>query len=136
MNEGNVQEVAADVLATAVQKAIELERERSDRELTVAVATTKREAKTEHRMDGLETRVGVLEGYIRKVGDSLESLKDHIIKRDEAQDRRNIEEDTKAREHWKNKGQALSRRQIYIGYASVFAVVAAPLVADAIKAFA
>lgn len=121
-------ELAADVLAVAVEKALKLERERSDRETVEAISTTRREADVDHRLDGHEARLTAINSSIYKTGQSLDSLKDSVDTFHDSQNKRNEKWDDEQARHWQKSGVALSKRQLYSGYAAVFAMLTATLV--------
>jgi septal ring factor EnvC (AmiA/AmiB activator) len=133
---GNTKDIAADVLAAAVEKAVKLERERSDRETKIAVETAKQDAKFEHQLDGHEARLNAVNGSIAKTGRALDSLKDHILKRDEAQDKLNTENATREKVHWQQAGQAYSKKLVYSGFGAMIVMLLVPFVTEMVHLIA
>jgi septal ring factor EnvC (AmiA/AmiB activator) len=128
-----VPEVAADVLATAVEKAIKIERERSDRETELAVEKAKREAEVDHRIDGHEERLNVVNGSIAKTGAAMSALKASVDDFHDKQDKRNEKWDTEQAVHWRRSGQAFSKRQMLAAYLTIVAMVGAPAFSEIAK---
>lgn len=140
------QEIAADVLLLAEQKAERLteqrfetaqqiERERAERAQRVAVEQATFIAETKHDLSDHASQLKTLNGNIKRSADGLESLKDHMTKRDKIIDERDVEYKVEAKEHWKSKGQAFSKRQMLVGYLSVAAMLLATLVPIVVHAF-
>jgi hypothetical protein len=127
-------ELAADVLATAVDKAVKLERERSDRETALAVKAATEKADMNHRLDGHEDRLNAVNSTIAKTGAALTALKDCMDTFHDKQEKRNEKWDTEQAIHWKKAGQAFSKRQVVIAWLAVMATAGSPVIAEAVKA--
>jgi hypothetical protein len=128
-----VPEVAADVLATAVEKAVKLERERSDRETRLAVEKAKREAKVDHRLDGCEERLDVVNSTIAKTGAALIGLTSSVDDFHDKQKKRNEKWDTEQAVHWRKAGQAFSKRQVMAAYLTILVMAGGPVIAEVVK---
>jgi cation transport ATPase len=121
-------EIAADVLAAAVERAIKVERERSDRETEVAVKVAKREAKVDHELDGHEQHLEAINNTIIKTGESLDALKTSVDTFHDDQNKRNEKLDTEAELHWRKTGQAYSKRMVYAGFGTMIVMLLVPFV--------
>lgn len=128
-----VPEVAADVLAAAVEKAVKLERERSGREMKLAVEKARQEAKVEHRLDGHDEHLAAINGSIAKTGNSLDVLTKSVDDFHTEQAKINTEQETREKEHWKTKGIAYSKKQASFAYATIAVMAAVPFIAEVIK---
>jgi galactokinase len=128
-----VPEIAADVLATAVERAIKVERERSDRETELAVKAAKREAKVDHELDGHEEHLKAINGTIIKTGVSLDALRESVDMFHDDQNKRNEKLDTEAQIHWRKTGQAYSKRMVYAGFGAMIVMLLVPFVSELIK---
>jgi hypothetical protein len=142
----DTQEVAADVLLAAenkgaslererAERAMEIERERSERAQKVAVESAKFQSDTEHRLIDHDKHLAAINGSIRKTGEALEGVKTHLVTRDKVLDERNTKYETEQAEHWKNEGQAYSKKQITLAFvALIVTVLGSSGLADVIKA--
>ena len=126
-------EIAADVLATAVDKAVKLERERSDRETRLAVEKATREAEVNHRMDDHELRLSAINGSISRNAGALVDLKKSVDDFHEKQEKRNEKWDTEQAVHWKKAGQAFSKRQMVLAWVAVLATAGGGTIAEVLK---
>jgi hypothetical protein len=67
-------EIAADVLAAAVEKAVKLERERSERETDLAVKAATEKANVSHRLNDHEEHLRAVNGSIARTGTAMIEL--------------------------------------------------------------
>jgi hypothetical protein len=133
MPENQVQSLAADVLATAVDKAVQLERERSDRATKLAVDLAQFKAETRHDLSDHQEHLEAINGSVGRTGNALTALKEHLEERSKIQDERNTKWDTEQAIHWRGKGQAYSKKQVTIAYIAIFATASGATIADVIK---
>ena len=126
-------EIAAGVLAAAVDKAIGIERERSDREIALAVAKAKRQVEVDHRLDDHELRLSAINGSISRNAGALVDLKKSVDDFHEKQEKRNEKWDTEQAVHWKKAGQAFSKRQMVLAWVAVLATAGGGTIAEVLK---
>jgi chromosome segregation ATPase len=127
-------EIAADVLAIAVEKAVKLERERSDRETDLAVKAATEKANLQHQLNDHEGRLNAINGSIVRTGMALTELKDTVVEHYDKQEKRNEKWDTEQEVHWRRAGQAFSKRQMVLAWIAVLATASAASIADLVKA--
>lgn len=101
----------------------------------MAVAAAKREAEVNHRLDGHDKHFNIINGSIIETGQALEDVKETVNKFVEKQDERNTIWDTEQKLHWKDRGQAFSKKQAYTGYITVVVMLLAVIVPQIIKLF-
>lgn len=126
-------EIAAGVLAAAVDKAIGIERERSDREIALAVAKAKRQVEVDHRLDDHEAHLKAINGTITRTGTALIDLKNSMETFHDKQEKRNEKWDTEQAVHWKKAGQAFSKRQMVLAWVAVLATAGGGTIAEVLK---
>jgi hypothetical protein len=127
------EQVARDIELERSDRAASLAEDHHQKEILEAEDRGHRRALIDARLDGHEARLNAVNGSIARTAISLDSLKEHIVKRDELQDKRNTEYDTKEKLHWQKEGRAFSKKQIYLGYGALFATVASPGIVELIK---
>jgi hypothetical protein len=124
---------ARDIELERSDRAVSLAADRYKKEIVEAEDRAYRRAAVDARLDGHEARLNAVNGSIARTAISLDSLKDHIVKRDELQDKRNTEYDTREKLHWQDEGRAFSKKQVYLAYAAVFVTVASPGIVELVK---
>jgi hypothetical protein len=126
-------ELAADVLATAVDKAIKLERERSERETELAVKAATEKANTQHQLNDHAARLNAVNGTIARTGTALIDLRNSMDTFHDKQEKRNEKWDTEQAVHWRRAGQAFSKRQVVAAYLTILVMAGGPVIAEVVK---
>jgi hypothetical protein len=116
-----------------VERAIKVERERSERELALAVEKTKREAEVDHQLDDHEEHLKAINGSITRTGTAMIELKETVVEHVDKQEKRNEKWDTEQAVHWRKSGQAFSKRQVMIAYLAILATAGSPVIAALVK---
>ena len=119
---------ARDLAHVASEQARTLSQEEHDRLIIEAERRARRETEVDSRLNQHEARLNVINGSISRSASALELLTSSFREFVKHQDKRDVEYDTRETIHWKEKGQAFSRKQIYLGFATVLVMTLIPLI--------
>jgi hypothetical protein len=119
---------ARDLARVTAEQARSLSQEEHDRLVVEAERRARREAEVDGRLSQHEARLNLINGSISRSASALEHLSSSFREFVKRQDKRDVEYDTRETDHWKEKGQAFSRKQIYLGFATVLAMSLVPLI--------
>jgi hypothetical protein len=124
---------AADLAAGAATMARGLAREETERAVKVAEQRARQEQRVESRLDQHDSQFKNINGSLSRAAVGLEALANSFLDFVKKQEKRDTEADTREAQHWKQEGQAFSKKQLYLGFGALLAMVAAPFVAKLVE---
>ena len=134
---------ATALASETTDKAVSLSKERDAAAIVLAEERVRREANVDERLTNHDAHFKIVNGSIDRGAMASEILTQELRawitkqeKRDTEFDTRNQEVDERSRKHWHESGQAFSKKQIYLGFFTMAAMLATPIVTEIIKLIA
>ncbi len=118
--------MAAGLESERSDRARLLAREETDRAVALADKRARYEQRVESRLDGHDSQLRDTHAALTEMAASTRALVKSFEEFVKEQTKRNIEADTKEKENWKEEGQAISKKQLLLGFGTVAAMVFVP----------